>query len=246
MTTKALFAEITLHNWKRFYRSTVFQQKLIGRIFSYLVILYFIVLFFLFGYNLDVVIAKIFPGENSQKIINMYILYFFFIFLLIRFFIQKLPRINLMPYLPLAISKKKLCLIYSLFFFLNIQNYIPLIIIIPYWIKNRNTFLSTESSILWLVGYIVLAYGFNFLTLYIKIQFFKKPVWFVIIVALALCIPLMGDFGINDFISHFSGWLFNGFLHSASAYQLLIIPILMTSIIFYIIYRSIKGSLYIE
>jgi hypothetical protein len=136
MTIFTIVKLISSHKQKRFFRSAAFTQKIIGRIFLFLFLIYFAGLFYFLGYNLDSILNKIYPNKPTHFIINKYILSFMLIFMAARFFMQKLPKVNLTPYFHLPISKNKLTLVYLLFFFFKFQNFFHLFIILPYWVKK--------------------------------------------------------------------------------------------------------------
>ena len=103
--------------WKEARRSPLWNKNLIINIVLAVSFLYLIGMFVLLGVFLDDILIKIsvegidyrtYKESFVLRRLNQYLLYYFFMDLILRYFIQKLPALSVQPLLHLPISKSKL------------------------------------------------------------------------------------------------------------------------------------------
>ena len=130
---------MTLHflklEWKQFFRSSYWQKGIAIKIVMAFLALYFIVAFLAIGVGGYFILKKQFPEQDPLQIVNSYLLYAVLGDLIFRYFMQKLPVMNIKPLLTLPIKKSKIVhfiLVKSSCSFFNIMSlffYIPFAII---------------------------------------------------------------------------------------------------------------------
>lgn len=215
MTLSSTLTTFFVLGWKRFSRSTYFRQRLVARIFAILMGLYFLGNLVFIGYFLDSVIKELYPEQNIPHLINRYVFHFFGILLLSRFFIQKLPTVQLSPYLHLPVKKSNLVLSYLLLYLLNGFNHIPMIIAIPYWAKIVLPEFGFAAGMFWLLGFALLALALNFFVLKIKMLLFHRPGVFLGLMALLAGSAWLEHTAGTMLIASASSWLFDGLLNGS-------------------------------
>ena len=98
-----MFKRFIKLEWKSFFRSASFGSNLALKILMGLGALYFIVCFAIMGTAVFFILKD--EGYEPLETINKYIIYYVAIDLVIRYFLQKMPVMNIRPLLTLNIKK---------------------------------------------------------------------------------------------------------------------------------------------
>ena len=176
--------------WKQFFRSSHWQKGIAIKILMAFFALYFIVVFLGIGVGGYFILKKQFPEQDPLVLVNSFLLYVFLGDLIFRYFMQKLPVMNIKPMLTLPIKKSKIVhfiLVKSSFSFFNIMSlffYIPFAIVL---IKQGYEF---EGVFGWLFTMILLVQSSNFLNFLIN----KNAVALGVLVAL-----IVGGYAVQYF-----------------------------------------------
>ena len=148
---------------KKFFRAPQWEFKLGVKILLGLLILYFLVLFLLFGMGLFHFIEKKLPGTDPILVLNQGLVYYFGTDLLIRYFFQATPVTDVKPLLTQPIRKSTVVKGVLLRSIPTIFNALPLVVLLPFCIVfsiNKGANISIWS---WFAGIIFLSIGVNFL-----------------------------------------------------------------------------------
>ena len=189
--------------WKQFFRSSHWQKGIAIKILMAFFALYFIVVFLGIGVGGYFILKKQFPEQDPLVLVNSFLLYVFLGDLIFRYFMQKLPVMNIKPMLTLPIKKSKIVhfiLVKSSFSFFNIMSlffYIPFAIVL---IKQGYDF---EGVFGWLFTMILLVQSSNFLNFLIN----KNAVALGVLVAL-----IVGGYAVQYFqLFNLPGFVGTGF-----------------------------------
>tara|TARA_B100000809_G_scaffold175386_1_gene172692 strand:- start:169 stop:1629 length:1461 start_codon:yes stop_codon:yes gene_type:complete len=189
--------------WKQFFRSSHWQKGIAIKIVMAFFALYFIVVFLGIGVGGYFILKKQFPEQDPLVLVNSFLLYVFLGDLIFRYFMQKLPVMNIKPMLTLPIKKSKIVhfiLVKSSFSFFNIMSlffYIPFAIVL---IKQGYDF---EGVFGWLFTMILLVQSSNFLNFLIN----KNAVALGVLVAL-----IVGGYAVQYFqLFNLPGFVGTGF-----------------------------------
>ena len=109
--------------WKKFFRSAYWKKSILANIFMGLLALYFIGCFLIIGIAVYPGLSKAYPDSNPFVLVNEYILFFLMGDLVIRYFMQKIPVMDVKPLLLLNIKKPRIVryiLNKSIFSFFNV------------------------------------------------------------------------------------------------------------------------------
>ena len=185
--------------WKQFFRSSYWQKGIAIKIVMAFLALYFIVAFLAVGVGGYFILKKQFPEQDPLQIVNSYLLYAVLGDLIFRYFMQKLPVMNIKPLLTLPIKKSKIVhfiLVKSSCSFFNIMSlffYIPFAIIL---IKEGYDIAGVLG---WLFSMILLVQSSNFLNFLINKNSVALGV-LVALVALGYAVQYFQVFNLPGFI----------------------------------------------
>ena len=96
------------HQWKEFFRSSVWQKNLAINIVMALFFVYIAANFVFLSYMAGDILMDLFPGQNPIDNFNKGIIYYFLADIFIRFYMQQSPVVSIAQYLHLPIKKHKI------------------------------------------------------------------------------------------------------------------------------------------
>ena len=120
--------------WKQFFRSSYWQKSIALNILMAFLALYFILMFLALGIGLYPILKKQFPESDPLIILNSFLFYWFLADLVMRFFLQKLPVMNIKPFLILPLKKSKIINYVLGKSVISFFNFLPLFAVIPFGI----------------------------------------------------------------------------------------------------------------
>ena len=91
------------HQWKRWARSTIWQKSLVLNIVIGVLLLLLILDILFLGIMIDKILIMSFPDQDPVVKFNGFLLYYFMIDLVLRFYIQGLPTIVVESFLHLPV-----------------------------------------------------------------------------------------------------------------------------------------------
>jgi hypothetical protein len=228
--------------WKQFFRSSYWQKSIALNILLGFVALYFILVFLALGIGLYPILRKLFPESDPLIILNGFLFYWFLADLMMRFFLQKLPVMNIKPFLILAIKRNRIVnyvLGKSVFSFFN---FLPLFAVIPFGIILIFEGYSVSIAVVWMLLMYVFTLIINFLNFIIEAKSADTELSFLPIIAIASSL-----FAINYFeIVSLSNLLSNAINSITSSPVLLLIPIAILAGLYYVNYAILKQKLYVD
>ncbi|HAW20995.1 MAG TPA: hypothetical protein DCX14_12505 [Flavobacteriales bacterium] len=236
--------------WKEARRSPLWNKNLIINIVLAVSFLYLIGMFVLLGVFLDDILIKIsvegidyrtYKESFVLRRLNQYLLYYFFMDLILRCFIQKLPALSVQPLLHLPISKSKL-----VHFMLGKSIWSPInwahgLIFVPFILELFEN-LPFDESLFWSIGLVSVVYLNNFLLIYIKRT--SEVDFRVYLGMLALLVGIVSAdwFDLIDF-QQISAGVFNAFFLNPIS---LLAPIGIAAIFYALNFRFLKSNLYMD
>jgi len=234
--------ELLIHQWKEKIRSPFWQKSIILNIVLGILGLYLLLNFVMIGYFADVILKKVFVNTDVVESFARVLFYYFAFDLIIRFFVQQVPTLSIQPYLTLPIKKAKLLhypLIKSIPDFMNI---VALLLILPFFIKVVCATKTPFFSLAWIMTVISLVAINNYLNFSLKKYFAKRPLLILLFLAIVVFLIYL-DF--SKTVS-FSNYFLAGFLGIAETPILVLIPVTVAAISYYIGYYLLKKNSYIE
>jgi hypothetical protein len=163
-----LFQQLSLHHFKEFFRNRQWGENLFLKILSLFGFLILAIEFVALGWFGGLAIKELRPNENVIDVYSGWLLFYFFIEFMFRFFTQNLPLLKIQPYLHLNIPKKTLVHFLLTKSILSYFNLFYLLIAIPFGIKNLLLEGQVLAFINWILVSILAVLTFNFLALLLK------------------------------------------------------------------------------
>ena len=148
---------------KKFFRAPQWELKLAARIFIGFLILYFLVAFLALGVGLFFIIRKFFPDQEPVSVVNQWMLYFFAVDFLFRYFFQNPPVTDVKSFLLQPITKSQIVRRVMFRSLTSFFNFIPLIVLLPFCVVLSIENGLTLNSWIWFLGILTLSGVSNFL-----------------------------------------------------------------------------------
>ncbi len=237
-----LFRIFITHSWKEKTRSSFWQKNLLINVFLGLVALYFAANLLFLGFYLDKILASVFPDSSPIDEASRILFYYFTYDLLLRFFLQELPTISIVPYLHLPIRRSKIFIYLLLKSIPGFFNIIPLFILLPFLVRYVIPHTSTGFGVTWILAISFLILASNYFTFFIKKLFVLKPaiifIYLLVIIGLTY-LDYNGTIVVSEYFK-------SGLLVISNNYYLLAFPALILFAGFTATYLLLKNNVYLE
>lgn len=222
--------------WKSFIRSASFGTNVVLKVFMGLMALYFVAMFLLLGFGIYPMLEDV--GLNPFTTVNKFLIYYFVLDLVIRYFLQKMPVMNIRPLLTLPI-KRNTIVHFSLgktaISFFNVSH---AFFFIPFSIMLIQNGYSVVQILLWHLGVIGVIYMNNFINVLLNN---KDSVFYSVLAVVAGC-GAAQYYKVFD-ITTYSAPFFQG-LYSTS--YLFLISIIAATLAYYFAFNFFKSNLNLD
>ncbi len=218
-----MYKNLIDHRVKKFSRSPTLNQNIGATLLVGFFALYFVVVIGTLGLFLpDILQSAI--GEEGQigPIFSKVIIYFMITDLLIRYFFQKLPGMDVKHYLLLPVKKKKLVRFLLNVSVFNIFNFFGLLLIIPFYLRIIRTENGLWHSFAWLMGMLSILAINHFTAILIK-RWGALNIRPVLVAAALIAILVSLEYLGWVSILSISSFIFTPLLHSSMGFILLIL-----------------------
>jgi hypothetical protein len=159
-----------------------------------------------------------------------------------RFFLQKLPVMNIKPFLVLPIKRGKILHYVLGKSAVSFFNFLPLFAVIPFGIMLIFEEYGTTTAMVWMLTMIIFTLIINFLNIIIESRSAETELSFLPVIVLA-----SGLFALNYFeIVSFSTLLANGINAIDENPVLILIPLFILGVVYYVNYIFLMKKLYVD
>ena len=234
--------ELLIHQWKEKIRSPFWQKSIWLNIVLGILGIYLLLNIVVIGYFADVILKKIFVNTDVVEAFAQILFYYFTFDLILRFFVQQVPTLSIQPYLTLPIKKSKLLhypLIKSIPDFINL---VALLLILPFFVKVICTTKTPLFCLAWFITVFSLIATNNFLNFSLKKYFSKRPLFILFLLAIVCLLIYLDKTNTISFSRYFSADL----LRIAETPFVVLIPVSIVAISYYLGYNLLKKNAYIE
>lgn len=222
--------------WKSFLRSASFGTNLALKIFMALGALYFAAMFVGLGIAVYFLIED--AGLKPFETVNKFLIYYFTADLVIRYFLQSTPVMNIKPLMLLNIKKNTIINFVIGKSALSFFNFLHAFFFIPFSIVLLKEGFNPLHVFFWHIGVFCIVYAMNFINVLVN----KKDNVFYIVLA------LVGGFGLAQYYS----W-FDVTVYTASFFQgmydtnyLFLVPIAALVLLYYFNFNFFKNNLTLD
>ena len=170
--------------WKQFFRSPYWQKSIALNVLLVFLGLYFIAVFFGLGISIYPLLKKQFPESDPLILVNGFLFYWFLGDLMLRFFLQKLPVMNIKPMLTLPIKKSSILHYVLGKSAVSFFNFLPLFAVIPFGIILMSQNYETATVLSWMLLMFVFSMIINFLNFIIESKSAETELSFLPIILL--------------------------------------------------------------
>jgi len=233
-----MFKKFGALQWKSFFRSSNFGKslglKIVMGFFGFIMLLYLIGA----GSGMYFILRKLFPDQNPLWMISQYFIYWVLIELFLRYFMQKLPVMDIKPFLTTPVKKSSIAHYILGRSGASIYNLLSLFFFVPFAIVLLFQGYPVLNVLLWVVAIFAIVLCVNYINLLVN----KNDKALIAIVS-----ALVIGYGLDYFqvfsIKEFFGPVF----HALYAYPLAaLVPVVLAGVIYYINFKFLSNKIYLD
>ncbi|MCA0348416.1 MAG: DUF5687 family protein [Bacteroidetes bacterium] len=222
--------------WKSFLRSASFGTNLALKIFMTLGALYFAAMFVGLGIAVYFLIED--AGLKPFETVNKFLIYYFTADLVIRYFLQTTPVLNIKPLTILNIKKNTIVNFVIGKSALSFFNFLHAFFFIPFSIVLVKEGFNPMQVVFWHIGVFSIIYSMNFINVLVN----KKDSIFYVV------LTIVGGFG----LAQYYGW-FDVTVYTSPFFQgmydtsyLFLFPIAALVLLYYFNFKFFKNNLTLD
>ncbi|MGH1384924.1 DUF5687 family protein [Kordia sp.] len=231
--------------WKEFLRSASFQKGVAIKVLLFIAAAYIGGMAILAGMGLFFGIKKYLKSLGVPEhlidphvIVNSFIAFWFMADLMLRYFMQQMPVMNIKPLMIIPIKQKTIIHFLLGKTVISFFNLLPLLVFIPYCVILLGQGYPPLHVICWLLSIIVITLSLNFLNILVNKS---NTVFYVVATALIGSIAAQ-YFGFYDVATPL-GIVFNG-LYNNPIY--ILVPIAILGILYYLNFNYLNSRFYLD
>lgn len=231
-----MFKHFIMLEWKSFLRSASLGTNIAMKIFMGFFAVYFMVIFTAAGVGAFFILKE--EGYEPLATVNKFMIYYLFADLLIRYFLQKMPVLNIKPLLTLPIKRSTIVHFTLGKTALSFFNWSHALFFIPFSIVLLLNGYNSLNVILWHVGMMSLFYLNNFINILINN---KNSVFYSVL-------AVVGGFGLAHYYKLFDVTTYTQpfFQGMYETYFVFLIPIILVAATYYFAFNYFKSNLNLD
>jgi hypothetical protein len=221
--------------WKSFLRSASLGRNIAMKIFMGFFAVYFMVIFIAAGVGAFFILKE--EGYEPLATVNKFMIYYLFADLLTRYFLQKMPVLNIKPLLTLPIKRNTIVHFTLGKTALSFFNWSHALFFIPFSIVLLLNGYNALNVILWHLGMMSLFYLNNFINILIN----KKSFFYSFL-------AVVGGFGLAHYyklfdITTYTQPFFQGMYET---FFVFLIPMILVAATYYFAFNYFKSNLNLD
>ena len=230
------------HQWAQFRRSASFEREIGFAIFIWIIGIFVLFNLLVLAFYLPGVITEI-PGvDDPISFFNLGLIYYFFAELLMRYFIQKVPALDIQPYLTLPIKRKYIANFLIGKSMISVFNVISMLLTIPFAIRILLPEFGTSGIMAWIGCIFLTSISIHFFNILFKKKLEDLPIVWTILVALVGGNYLLSKYYSIDIFEP----LASGLQQSLMSPYLVLLPFGIMLSLLAITLKFFKDNLYLE
>ncbi|MDD3722496.1 MAG: DUF5687 family protein [Lutibacter sp.] len=224
--------------WKQFIRSSYFQKGIAIKILLVFLVLYFGGAALMMGVGLYFILKETLPTLDPIIIVNNFLIYWLLFDLVVRFFMQQLPVMNIKPLMIIPIKRNTVIHYLLGKTVISFFNFIPILIFLPFSIVLLTESYPAANVVCWFFAILFLGLSNNFINFLIN----KSHTVFYVLISLLVLLIGFEYFGIFKF-STAIGIAFNALYNNPI---LVLIPLFLMLGLYYVNFKFIKNEFYLD
>ena len=233
-----MFQKFITLEWRRFFRSSYWQKSLILNILLGLFALYMLASFLIIGLAIYPMLKEKVPDKDPFILVNRFLIYVFLIDLIIRYFLQNLPKLLVKPFFILPVKRSQITHYLLRKSAVSFFNFLPMTFFVPFAIM----LILNDYNILGVVSWFIAMMAFTLSNNFLNILINKNNRIFLFVSILLVLIYASQHFGWFD-LTTVSGLVFYAFYQYPVS---VIIAIAVFSFLYYLAYKTLKQQLYLD
>jgi hypothetical protein len=232
-----MFKKFIWLEWKAFTRASSFATNVAIKVLMILAALYFGAAFLALGVGAFYIIKEELH-QDPLVLVSKFAIYYMAGDLLLRFFIQKIPVINIRPLLTLPIKRGTIVNFALGKTAISFFNIIHAFFFVPFSIVLLVEGYDPVSVVLWHIGMMALIYCNNFINILVN-----DKDWVFYTVAIVL-----GGLGFIQYYSFFDITMVTSMFYYGlySTYYMIVFPVVLVAGLYYICFKYFSKSLYLD
>ncbi|WP_339626259.1 DUF5687 family protein [uncultured Maribacter sp.] len=233
-----MFRQFTSLQWKSFFRSSNLGKSLGIKILMGFFGVYMLLSLAGLGGGMYFILKEIFPDQSPMWSIGQYFIYWILIELFLRYFMQKLPVMDIKPFLTTPVKKSTIAHYILGRSAASIYNLLTLFFVVPFAIVLLFNDYPVLNVLLWVVAVMAIVLCINYVNLLINKN--EK-------VLIGIASILVIGYGLDHFDVFSVKELFAPVFHALYAYPVtVLIPIALAVGIYYVNYQFLKDKIYLD
>ena len=224
--------------WKQFSRASYFQKGLAIKILLFFAVVYFGGIALIMGGSMFFLLKKVLPEVDPIVTVNNYLIYWILFELMIRYFMQQLPVMNIKPLMIIPIKRNSVIHYLLGKTVISFFNFISLFVFLPFSIVLLFQGYPITNVLLWFFAIMCITMSINFSNFLIN----KSNTVFYAISSIVIAIIALRYFNIFD-ITEPAGKLFNSLYNRA---YLAVIPFLIMIGLYKANFDFIRKGFYLD
>lgn len=224
--------------WKQFSRSSYFKKGIAIKIVMAFIVLYFVTAALFLGGGLFFILKKAVPDIDPIITVNNFLLFWFLFDFMLRYFMQQLPVMNVKPLMIIPVKRNTV--IYYLLgkTSLSFFNILPLFIIVPFSIVLVVKGYPVIQVLTWFISFMAITLSINFLNFLVNKN---NTIFYAVLASIAILggLEYYSIFKISEPIGAAFNYLY------AHPYMV-IVPVLVLVVLFYVTFGFIKKGFYLD
>jgi len=224
--------------WKQFKRASYFQKGIGIKILLFLAALYFGGIAIFFGAGLFYILKKALPNIDPIETVNNFLIYWIVFDLMLRFFMQQLPVMNIKPLMTIPIKRNTIIHYLLGKTMLSFFNILGILLFLPFCIVLLVEGYAVINVLCWFLSIIFITLSINFLNFLIN----KNNIIFYItlsILALLIGLEYYQVFQVSKSI----GFAFNLLYNQP---YLAMVPLIIMVGLYQINFNAIRKGFYLD
>ncbi|MBT8238246.1 MAG: hypothetical protein HKP38_09965 [Croceitalea sp.] len=233
-----MFKHFIKLQWKSFFRSSSFGKSVALKIIMAFFGLYMLATLIMTGAGLYFILRKIFPDQSPMWTLSQYFVYWVLIELFLRYFMQKLPVMDIKPLLTTPIKKSAITHFILGKSALSFYNLLGIFFFVPFAVVLLIHDYPTLNVLLWLIGIFAAVLCINYVNFIIN----KSDKALIAIGTLLVGLYALDYFGIFE-VKAFFGPIF----HALYAYPIAVLaPITLALLTYYINFKFLRNKIFLD
>jgi len=224
--------------WKQFSRSSYFQKGIGIKILLALAVIYFGGIALLVGVGLFFILKKELPETDPIILVNNFLIFWFIFDLVLRFFMQQLPVMNVKPLMIVPVKRSTIINYLLGKTALSFFNFLPLFIFVPFSIVLLVQGYPVLNVVCWFFALLFLVLSNNFINFLIN----KSNTYFYVLISVLAIFIGLEFFNIYK-VSAPIGVAFNTLYNNPI---LSIIPLVLMVALYAVNFNFIKKEFYLD